>query len=194
MKIYETSFKFYNNPAKKELCGSDFNVLLDNLDTTHGTVSRGFTNDGPSVNPYPLRLFVQPREFPLTGDWHDGACLGILTPSNNTNIKYSRFTADAFLYDAFIREGLMRITSELDPLRDELNIREWNRLFRKKYKRVMRKALAAWLGVQIGARTGYKTVIPEHIKEAAVEEFAYHIDKKPSECFFDDPTQTVKLK
>ncbi len=183
--IHSPTFKFKNNPALVELGGTDFQLMLEDLETTHGTVRSGFVNDGPSVNPYPLRLLVKPRTFPLAGYWHDAACVDGL--KGGKSVKFTRWTADALLREAVVAESIKNdFTGRAEPINGVA--------YERVLKKANRKALLIWLGVRIGAKTGYQTVIPSRIKELAISEWSQRFGISVNDLDFDENTNRVYLK
>lgn len=183
------TFKFHNNPALVELGGTDFQIMLDDMQTSHGTVPKGFVNDGPSVNPYILRLLIKPRTFPRSGYWHDLACLeNLRTETGNVSkTQYTRWTADALLREAVVAEAqanyFLGREDQIDAVEYERHINGVNR-----------RALLIWLGVRIGAKTGYQTVVPPRIKELAIGEWSQRFNIPVNDLDFDENLNRVIVK
>ncbi len=181
--ITNPQFQFYNNSKDVELGGTDFQITLNTLKTSHGNIPAGTIGDGPSVNPYPLRLIVKPRTFPRSGKWHDLACVGGLTNELTHPPQYTRWTADALLREAVIAEGLANYHWE----RDALGSVSYGKLI----KNLNRRALLIWLGVLIGAKTGYKTVIPPAIIEQGIYEYSVEFNIEVNKLDFDKTINRV---
>lgn len=184
--IHSPTFQFKNNPALVELGGSDFQIMLDDMHTSHGTVPKGFVNDGPSVNPYILRLLIKPRTFPRSGYWHDLACLKNLRTKTGTVSKtqYTRWTADALLREAVVSEAQANYFLGRE---EQIDAAEYKNYIHS----VNRRALLIWLGVLIGSKTGYKTVIPPRIKELAIGEWSKRFDISINNLDFDENLNRV---
>jgi len=184
--ITSPQFVFHNNPAKVALGGTDFQILLENQETSHGVVPKGTINDGPSINPYPLRMIIQPRTMPLSGNWHDLACMGKLQTKTGTlrKAQFTRWTADAILREAVIAEGVRNYFLGRE---DQIDAQEYERHL----KRLNRRAFLVWVGVVIGAKMKYKTVIPPHIVEYGISEYSQRFGISVNKLEFDTETNKV---
>jgi hypothetical protein len=187
--IKNPTFQFKNNPALVELGGTDFQLMLDDMHTSHGTVPKGFVNDGPSVNPYILRLLIKPRTFPRSGYWHDLACLRNLRTQAGgvSKTQYTRWTADALLREAVVAEAKANYFLGKE---EEIDAVEYERYLKK----ANRRAFLIWLGVLIGSKTGYKTIVPARVKELAIGEWSQRFNISVNNLDFDDNLNRVYVK
>lgn len=187
-RITDPKFVFHNNPSKVALGGTDFQILLEDQITSHGVIPKGTMNDGPSI-PDLLRPIIPPRTMPLSGNWHDLACLGKLQTTTGTirKAQFTRWTADAILREAVIAEGMrnwfLGREEQIDAQEYEQHIKKLNR-----------RAFLVWCGVVIGAKLKYKTVIPQHIIEYGISEYSQRFDISVNDLDFDENLNRVYVK
>jgi hypothetical protein len=172
--IDEPTFGF-QNPAQSLPLGGDFRITTTILDTTHGSVDKFFINDGPSI-PRIARIIVPPRDMLLAATWHDAACTGGLIGDDPDSVSYTRWIADALLREAVISEQLMYCPRSVREDKDE---------FARYLKDANWLALKVWLGVLIGSRTGYKTIIPGDIIERGIDEVSQITSTSVNDLDFD---------